>query len=452
MKETFMQLRIRSRRIAFWIAEVTLPASVVALACSNTITVPGSTGGSGGTASQNDSGGSDAGSATTGGRMSAAGGNGRGGSTVIVVEPNGGEGPEDGDDAGGSPGTGGEQGIDPDEACALATDTVEAIPAVLELVIDTSGSMTWPPGWAPTPDDDTPPPGATKWEITRDALEVAVDTLAPEVALGANFYPNVSGDDVGICLLNRVALPIAPLGAAGSSARGDWSSALADVVPIGGTPTEGAYLFGIEQLSSTQLDGSKFLLLITDGTPTCTLDCECTDDNLPVDSDPLIAEAASALEDGIRTFVIGSPGSEGTRGVLSALATAGGTAKENCSDDGPVYCHFDMTTEPDLANGLARALDQVAMSLRSCEYPIPEPPDDRTLDRDRVNVLYTPSSGETETVPRDPSATKCDEGWQYSDDGKSILLCGEACEAAKADVGARVEVLFGCETVSAEPR
>lgn len=338
-----------------------------------------------------------------------------------------------------------------DDACATSSDVATALPAVLQLVVDTSGSMDWPPGWAPKSPDDSKPPGATKWEITRDALLTAVAALPADVALGVNFYPNVQQED-GTCLLNRVAVPIVLLAGPGSPARSEWETAVNDVEPVGATPTHGAYRFGLTQLTKTRLPGNRFLLLITDGTPTCTVDCVCTEDNLPVDPQPLLDEATAALGDGIRTFVIGSPGSEDTRDVLSQLATKGGTAKPGCSDAGPVYCHFDMTTEPDLAGGLARALDEIALDLRSCEYPIPKPPVGQTLDPDRVNVLYTPNGGATETVARDPSTTRCDEGWQYTEDGRNIVLCGDACAAVRAHPSSTVEVLFGCQTITRKPK
>jgi hypothetical protein len=391
------------------------------------------------------------GSSATAGEAGATtgGSSGKRSGTGIVFEPGGAAG-TNGEEVAGAAGL---PTLNPGDACALSTDTVEAVPSVLQLVIDTSGSMDWPPGWAPKNPNDSKPPGATKWEITRDALGAAVDALADDVALGATFFPDTTDDDPdSLCLRNEVALPIDLLGPASSKQRANWSTALEAVVPNGATPTEGAYLFGLQQLDQTKLPGNQFLLLITDGTPTCTIDCECTENNEPVDSGPLIDDAATALKSGIRTFVIGSPGSEDTRDVLSALARNGGTAQPNCSDNGPVYCHLDMTTEPDLAKGLAGALAQVAASLRSCEYPIPAPPNNRTLDPGLVNVLYTPSNGNTETIPRDPSKSDCNQGWQYSSDGTSIVLCGDACEAATSDVGAKVEILFGCKTVSVEPR
>jgi hypothetical protein len=300
----------------------------------------------------------------------------------------------------------------------------------------------------PASPDDSKPPGATKWEITRDALLKTVDSLPADVALGVSFYPNIEQED-DTCLLNDVALPIQLLGKKGSDARTLWQAAAAEVIPVGATPTHGAYLFGLQLLAASPLPGNKFILLITDGTPTCTIDCACSEGNEPVDSQPLLEEATAARVSGVRTFVIGSPGSENTREVLSQLASNGGTAKENCSDTGPVFCHFDMTTEPNLTTALARALQQIATSLRSCEYPIPPPPAGQVLDPDLVNVLYTPKGGRTATLGRDPSASDCLEGWQYSADGQNIVLCGDACQAVRADPQSTIEVLFGCETVKA---
>jgi hypothetical protein len=212
-------------------------------------------------------------------------------------------------------------------------------------------------------------------------------------------------------------------------------------------------LFGLQQLAASPLPGNEFLLLITDGTPTCTIDCACTEDNEPVDTQPLVEEAANALASGVRTFVIGSPGSEATREVLSQLATNGGTAKEGCADAGPNFCHFDMTTEPDLAQALGSALRQIATRLRSCEYPIPAPPAGQALDADLVNVLFTPNNGTSQTIFRDPSTSECRDGWQYSANGQNIVLCGDACSRVRVDPESTVEVLFGCETVTApKPR
>jgi hypothetical protein len=409
-------------------------------------------GGSGATAGSNATIALGGRAGSTGSGSSGEHATGTGGTTSVVVNEAGASGASDTSEAGAA-GAAGVPNLDPNQACAQSSTSVEAVPPILELVVDTSGSMDWPPGWEPVNLDDSKPPGATKWEITRDALEIAVDSLDAGTALGANFFPATTDKDPdSVCLRNEVGLPIAALGTAASKQRAAWVSALDAVEPNGATPTEGAYLYGLDLLGKTKLSGNQFILLITDGTPTCTLDCQCNDGNVAVDSGPLIDDAKQALTSGIRTFVIGSPGSENTRSVLSAIAREGGTGTSGCSDDGPDYCHLDMTTEPDLAKGLAGALAQVAASLRSCEYPLPPAPDDRTLDPGLVNVLYTPSGGKSKTIARDPSKSDCNEGWQYTPDGQSITLCGDACAAAQADPGSKVEVLLGCKTIVIEPR
>lgn len=429
--------------------------SVIALGAAAVLLAPGC-----GDSSDDDA---DGGNLSRGG-SSTAGSGGRAGSSAIPVSGAGGSAAGKGDSSSipipaggqgnesGADGDGGTPSIGKGDACATASDTAVALPSVLQLVVDISGSMDWPPGWEPVTPDDSKPPGATKWEITREALLDAVAELPADVALGVSFFPD-TGDSDDECLNNRVAVPIAGLGGANSTVRRLWEIEVNDVEPNGATPTHGAYLFGLSQLAETDLPGNRFLLLLTDGTPTCNLACECNEGNVPVDSDPLIEEAGVALERGVRTFVIGSPGSENTRDVLSELATEGGTAKADCDDDGPDFCHFDMTTEDDLAAGLTRALAEISQSLRSCEYVIPAPPSGETLDRDKVNVLYTPGSGDTETIGRDPSDRDCETGWQYSEDGTRVVLCGETCTRVRDDAAGRVEVLFGCETVtSPEPR
>jgi hypothetical protein len=82
----------------------------------------------------------------------------------------------------------------------------------------------------------------------------------------------------------------------------------------------------------------------------------------------------------------------------------------------------------------------------ACELSVPPPPAGEVFDPAKVNVLYTPSSGGSVPIPRDDSAPCASgaNGWQYSPDGKKILLCGTACTGLKADIGGKVSVQFGC--------
>lgn len=344
---------------------------------------------------------------------------------------------------GGVPGGAGAPPVGEGDACVADSATADARPAVVQMVVDISGSMDRTPGGDSSQGSDS------KWDITREALIDSVVGLSDTTAIGVNFYPNVRRGDG--CIRNQVGVPLAELGGAPSTQRTRFESAVNSAEPRGGTPTHAAFRFGVETLAARSLDGERFILLITDGVPTYTLTCGGNGED-KVDSGPLIAEAGQVLStQGVKTFVIGSPGSENARDDLSRIASAGGTARASCSDAGPEYCHFDMTTEQDLGAALRKALTEIAGQIASCEYDIPAPPSGQVLDPARVNLVYTSAAGAVETILRDPSSG-CTEGWQYSADGRSIVLCGPTCDRVKDDRGGKVELLFGCRTEVAVPR
>ncbi len=331
-----------------------------------------------------------------------------------------------------------------DAACADGSGTADAIPAVVEMVIDISGSMDWGANGS-----HNPPRNKSKWDITKAALTAAVANLPANIAVGINFYPNGGGDRN--CINNRIDLPIGLLDAASSPQRRAFNAAVGRARPGGGTPTHAAYKFGSETVAASMLAGRKFVLLITDGIPTFTLDCRGDGQN-PVDDQPLIDEVASSAKASISTFVIGSPGSEDARGDLSKMATNGGTAKAGCSDAGPTYCHLDMTTATDFGAALSAGLAEVAGQIGTCEFTVPPAPAGKTLNPKYVNVLYTNGAGKETSIPQDAKGD-CMSGWKYDDKDAptKITLCGTDCDAVKADQGARVDVIFGCETKTNVP-
>ena len=169
----------------------------------------------------------------------------------------------------------------------------------------------------------------------------------------------------------------------------------------------------------------------------------------PADNAPLIQAVADAnTMRGIKTFVIGSPGSEPARGALSQMATQGGTAPPGCSDMGPNYCHFDMTTAPDLSAALNEAFKAITGSVITCNYTIPPPSNGMVVDPKLVNVTFTSSSG-SNTIAKDPDPPggACNQGWQYNANSTQIQLCPDTCNLVKADPNAKIEVVLGCSTM-----
>lgn len=336
--------------------------------------------------------------------------------------------------------------------CAKATVASELLPSNILFVIDRSGSMACNP--PPTTDsaacesdpmraDATAP---SKWEITSEALLSAITTLPATTTLGISYFSN--DDNCGVHPTPNVQL--APNSAAQQSTI---EASLTHITPAGGTPIVGATILAYKHMHDAALSGAifgnEFVVLITDGQQSeqCSDDTRCSgaDECTELLVSTEVPKAAGPGV-GIRTFVIGVPGSEPARTVLSEIAQQGGTAKPSC-DAAQGNCHFDMTMEADLGAALASALEDIAGQTVTCELPVPQP-DEGELDLGLVNVIYSPSakSSNAQLVPQDTTAG-CDtgaNGWQYIDGNTKIRLCGAICETVRADAGGRVDVVLGC--------
>lgn len=203
---------------------------------------------------------------------------------------------------------------------------------------------------------------------------------------------------------------------------------------------------------------NKFMLLITDGAPTMSLGCingvaggrnrgQVTDQP----TQPIIDEIAAAKAMNIRTFVIGSPGSEMSsqggmdmRPWLSQAATAGGTATPGCSNTGPNFCHLDMTQAPDFGAALTAGLAGIAgQVVDACTFTLPAPPAGQMIDPNLTNLIITSADGSSKLVLPDNTGA-CTVGWQFSGTDK-VVLCPDSCAEVKGNTSAHVQLVFGCE-------
>jgi hypothetical protein len=359
-------------------------------------------------------------------------------------------------------GAGGEGGYD-SETCAATTQEAELTPANLLFVIDKSGSMNCNPPEGdealnarcanfPVKEDPTKD---SKWEVTSVALADALDSLATQtnVSAGLMLFPVPERAESGAsaraesCWVDGVAdVEVGGLDAAG---RSELESVLEAVDPAGETPIVGATILGYKYLSDAiragDLDGNHFVVLLTDGAETCE----------PGLLEKLVSvDVPNARLWNIRTFVIGAPGSEQARSLLSEIAFEGGTASSSScsyggSDPDVGDCHFDMTESANLAEDLRAALEEISRTkILSCEYEVPENPDGGGVNLNEVNVTFTPGSGRRERIPKDDSGA-CDDvdGWQYSSDYAKIVLCGDVCDRVQADSEGTVSIELGCPTV-----
>jgi hypothetical protein len=283
--------------------------------------------------------------------------------------------------------------------------------------------------------------------------------LPVDTAVGLLFFPNKDSvgspepTDVSSCVAVDQLLPIALLGPASSAQRTSLRDALNGAQPIGYTPTHDAFHYALSSsLEASALAGVRYALIYTDGAPTLALGCVGTSDVAsPAPTQPIIDEIQRAHDRGLRTFLIGAPGTERSAGGqdarkwMSQAARAGGTATSGCSDDGPNFCHIDLSQSSDFKTALVAGLSNVSGQIIPCTYALPEAPAQETLDLTNINVFHAAAGGDaTEIIPRDQQPS-CSEGWQLAD--SQVVLCPSTCDRIRNTAGSSIKILFGCASV-----
>jgi hypothetical protein len=377
----------------------------------------------------------------------------------------------DGGAAGAGSGVGDPDGDDdceelpPIDTSRLCTN--EVVPVVqsrpnLYFVVDTSGSMA---------DLLEVPDGPSKIAAAQDALVNVATELGHRVNYGLAAYPGpidgapapgLEGCAPGAELFEtQEGDPLSCANKRGGPVLEDFTQVVLDLYAMGGTPLSAT----LEAVAPAVmgLDGTTVLLLMTDGAPNCNPEASCTaalcmpnieGADLPsgrcdetincCDSDELSEEdlialggypEASCVDDaasvealadleraGIKTYVVGVPGSEIYRDTMNALAVAGGTAR-----DGDV-AYYDVR---DL-EGLNEALLQIGAEVaQSCTIELDEAPP----NPDFVNVYF-----DRALLPADP-----DNGWSI--EGATVTLHGDACDDVRGGAVTEVQVVAGCWTV-----
>ncbi|HFE46668.1 MAG TPA: hypothetical protein ENJ18_14430, partial [Nannocystis exedens] len=83
-----------------------------------------------------------------------------------------------------------------------------------------------------------------------------------------------------------------------------------------------------------------------------------------------------------------------------------------------------------------------------CDFPLPEPPEDKTLDLETVLVEYTPMGmGEPEVFMQVDSIDQCGPMAFYIE-GDTVHLCPEACDVVQLDMDAKIGLQFSCEPIN----
>ena len=303
-------------------------------------------------------------------------------------------------------------------------------------VLDASGSMLQEVG------------GETRYEALHEASVELVRSLGPLIRVGAAVFPFDPTEDAP-CAAGHEVMEVTP----GDTYDGDTFDGpttkkfknATDVYPIGGTPVSKTLTALTPGLLA--LTGTTIVILATDGGPNCNADATCgpeacmpnLEGSCPVDNccaeepdgglfcvdEPATVDALDTLrEAGIKTYVVGIPGSEEYADVLDAMAFSGG-APQLVS---PHYFRVDDVSE------LVSVFKSVAAVVISCEFDLGDPPP----EPGQTNVYL-----DSVVLPYDLA-----NGWRWKpgSDTTVVELRGEACERLKAGQVKQVQIVSGCPT------
>ncbi|NUQ75481.1 MAG: VWA domain-containing protein [Polyangiaceae bacterium] len=305
-------------------------------------------------------------------------------------------------------------------SCAIASSEASLKKVNMFVAVDKSGSMQW-----------------NGWTEAMNALKTffqSADSAGLGVAL--RFWPDnapVNGCSSPSCSTNACASPLVPLGTLTSSAApaDAQEQALVTAIngksPNGGTPMYPA-LAGATQWATNYQNANPnektVVVFVTDGEPT-----ECN-----TNINQIAALASNAFNSaGVLTYAIGIEGADVA--AVNKIAASGQTGQAFLVQKGQ--------NNSQVETQLLAALNAIKGESVSCDLILQS---SGILNPDDVSVIYTPGAGQPTFLPEVSGAQACGGGWYFDDPNNptKITLCQSTCNAAKSDIGAKIEVSIGC--------
>ena len=313
-----------------------------------------------------------------------------------------------------------------DANCGFQNYGLDRRPAVVVLLQDRSTSMR-------NTVKNAAGDSITRWSIVVDAVRPVLEQTQAGIAWGLKFFPDrsICGVLPGVNiapLLNNAAPISAAIGQITTNANQADNSGLWD-----GTPVAPALRQTAQYLLSLPAETQKYIVLATDGQPTCAGGNSLTGGGDPDDDDRPSGPAALAevAAMGIKVPVIGIAFSStwdpddlnDNEETLNQMAKAGGMPRPT----DPAYYAATSTTE------LAAAFAQITGAVISCTFDLkgrkPPSPDDVAVNIDGTRV------------PRDKSHG---DGWDYDGAMANVVIYGQTCDRLKSASGNNVQIIFGC--------
>lgn len=303
-----------------------------------------------------------------------------------------------------------------DANCGATRNTAMRVPPDLLLVFDRSGSMAEDPGTGSncTPAATCP----SKWNQATAAVDTAVAGSQTTIRWGLKFFSSTGNDcvvDPGVQVDT------------GFNTEPAIATALGAARPSGSTPTTLAMTLAGDYLASLTSPNPRFIVLVTDGQPTCA-----GGDGDGDDSTAAVAAVASQVTRGYGTFVIGVATASDAKATatLTQMSAAGMHPRPGT----PNYYVVNNTAE------LVAALGSIGAQVGSCTFNLTSAPP----DSNNVVVL-----ADGKIVPK--AALPTDSGWTYGAAMTSVTLTGTYCQDVMNGATTNVEALFGCGGITPIP-
>ncbi len=322
-------------------------------------------------------------------------------------------------------GSGGDVGMSDagDQNCGLLQFKPTPKAADILMVLDRSGSMIDIPDGAPSGST------TTKWQIVVPSLEAAVSATESSISWGMKSFPETYTDSMDDCqggVTSAIDVKVAAMDGT------QMNSAITALTPAGkGTPTADAITQGAAYLATLTDTNPKYLLLATDGEPTCVGTSKDSTNAGPA----AVTAIANALKAGFPTFVVGiatTKSSDDTE--LTAMSKAGG---EPIAVTNPLAHDYYLADD---ATTLVSAMQAITGQISTCLFPLsPAPP----VLNDPTKLGVYVGSGMTR-IPYDAT-----NGWTYTDTNDSgVEVRGSWCNMIEAAGAGTVQIIYGCPKIN----
>jgi hypothetical protein len=345
-----------------------------------------------------------------------------------------------------------------DSADGCGQSSIQATAKVIDilLVIDKSGSMTAKPAGFAT----------DKWTAMKTALSGALAQVQGGISFGLELFPNNLTTPIPTSCTSEcwdmpageaaVVVPVAP----GTTTVPTILSKF-DGAPSGGTPTAAALKVAADYFTTgtgKTLPGEKYVLLATDGGPngngslscgasSCTVNMDLNQTGAGamnycsaslvadgpkscLDEQDSVAQLSAMAAAGIKTFVVGIPGTDPYVSTLDAMAVAGGVPASTTS---PKY--FAVSAAGGV-EGLQQVFESITRQLiKSCRLQLQSNPPDLGLLNVYVDKMVVPKPGA--------------DGWDIdtSTSPPTIVLKGATCSKVETMGASTIEIQYGCPTI-----